>query len=380
MSKRTPLVLLAAGGTGGHLFPAEALANVLAARGITVDLATDSRAAAYAGNFPARKIHVIPSDTVRGGNPIRLLWMLIVLSIGILKATALLLWLRPDAVVGFGGYPTFPPLIAAWLTGTPRIMHEQNAVMGRANRALASRATAIATGYPNIFTNRPDLAAKATHTGNPVRAAVRTAASVSYVAPQGASAVHLLVFGGSQGARIMSEIVPGAIELCAPAVRSRFRVVQQCREEDVAEVKAVYARLGVTADVATFFKDLPLRMAASQLVIARSGASTVAELAAIGRPAILVPLPHALDNDQLANAMALASAGGAMLIRQDEFTSARLAEELTHLLTDPDTLSGMASAARRSGNADAAERLADLVLRVAKISPSPLVGEGRGGG
>jgi UDP-N-acetylglucosamine--N-acetylmuramyl-(pentapeptide) pyrophosphoryl-undecaprenol N-acetylglucosamine transferase len=367
MKKRAPLVLLAAGGTGGHLFPAEALANVLEARGITVDLATDSRAAAYAGNFPARKIRVVPSDTVRGGNPFRFLWTLIVLGAGILKAIFLMLRFRPDAVVGFGGYPTFPPLIAAWLTGVPRIVHEQNAVMGRANRALASRATAIATGYPNIFTNRPDLAAKATHTGNPVRAAVRTAASTPYETPQGASAIKLLVFGGSQGARIMSEIVPGAIELCTPAWRARFQVVQQCREEDVAEVKAVYARLGLRAEIATFFKDLPSRMAACQLVIARSGASTVAELAALGRPAILVPLPYALDNDQLANAMALAAAGGAMLIRQDEFTSERLARELTQLFADPDTLSGMAAAARRTGNADAAERLADLVLRVARI-------------
>jgi UDP-N-acetylglucosamine--N-acetylmuramyl-(pentapeptide) pyrophosphoryl-undecaprenol N-acetylglucosamine transferase len=366
MSKGAPLVLLAAGGTGGHLFPAEALANVLAARGITIDLATDSRAAAYAGNFPARKIHVVPSDTVRGGNPFRLLWTLIVLSVGILKAVFLMLWLRPDAVVGFGGYPTFPPLIAAWLTGVPRIVHEQNAVMGRANRALASRATAIATGYPNIFRDRPDLAAKATHTGNPVRAAVREAASAPYEAPH--SAIHLLVFGGSQGARIMSEIVPGAIELCPPALRSRFQAVQQCREEDVAEVKAVYTRLNLRAEIATFFKDLPAKMATSQLVIARSGASTVAELAAIGRPSILVPLPHALDNDQLANAMALSAADGAILIRQDEFTSARLAQELAQILADPDTLAAMAAAARRTGNADAAERLADLVLRVARLA------------
>ncbi len=367
MSKDAPLVLLAAGGTGGHLFPAEALANVLQSRGITVDLATDSRAAAYAGNFPARKIHVVPSDTVRGGNPFRLAWTLIVLGVGILKAFFLMRRLRPDAVVGFGGYPTFPPLLAAWLTGTPRIVHEQNAVMGRANRALAARASAIATGYPNIFTHRPDLAQKATHTGNPVRAVVRTAAATPYEAPQANGPVKLLVFGGSQGARIMSEIVPGAIGICAPSLRARFRVVQQCREADVAEVKAIYARLGVPAEIATFFNDLPARMAASQLVIARSGASTVAELAAIGRPAILVPLPHALDNDQLANAMALATAGGAMLVRQAEFTAERLAHELTQLLADPDALSDMAASARRTGNADATERLADLVLRVARV-------------
>lgn len=367
MSGRKPLVLLAAGGTGGHLFPAEALANVLQARGIRVDLATDSRAAAYAGSFPAEKIHLIPSDTVRGGNPFRFAWTLFLLATGILKAFFVMLWLRPAAVVGFGGYPTFPPLFAAWLTGVPRIVHEQNAVMGRANRALASRASAIATGYPNIFDARPDLAKKATHTGNPVRAAVRAAAGTPYEAPQANGTIHLLVFGGSQGARIMSEIVPGAIELCVPTLRSRFRVVQQCREADVAEVRAVYARLGVPAEIASFFNDLPARMAASQLVIARSGASTVAELAALGRPAILVPLPHALDNDQLANAMALAAAGGAMLVRQTEFTAERLSQELTQLLTEPDTLSSMASAARRTGNADAAEKLADLVLRVARV-------------
>lgn len=364
---RAPLVLLAAGGTGGHLFPAEALAHALQARGIMVDLATDSRASAYAGSFPARAIHIIPSDTVRGRNPFRLLWTLLVLGAGIARAVVLMLRLRPDAVVGFGGYPTFPPLIAAWLTGVSRIVHEQNAVMGRANRALAARASAIATGYPSIFSARPDLARKATHTGNPVRAAVRTAAEAAYQAPQTGGAIHLLVFGGSQGARIMSEIVPGAIALCDPALRGRIHVVQQCREEDLAEAKAVYARLGVPAELAAFFNDLPGRMAASHLVVARSGASTVAELAVLGRPAILVPLPHALDNDQLANAMALAAAGGALLIRQTEFTAERLARELMYLAGEPDALAGMAEAARRTGRADASERLADLVIRVARL-------------
>jgi UDP-N-acetylglucosamine--N-acetylmuramyl-(pentapeptide) pyrophosphoryl-undecaprenol N-acetylglucosamine transferase len=367
MGARAPLVLLAAGGTGGHLFPAEALAHALQARGVTVDLATDSRASAYAGSFPASEIHVIPSDTVRGRNPLRLLWTMAVLGAGILRAVILMLRLRPAAVAGFGGYPTFPPLIAAWLTGVPRIVHEQNAVMGRANRALAARATAIATGYPDIFAARPDLALKATHTGNPVREAVREAASVPYRPPQADEAVGILVFGGSQGARIMSEIVPGAIGLCSPALRRRIRIVQQCREPDLAEVRAIYARLNVPAEVATFFKDLPARMASSQFVIARSGASTVAELAVLGRPSILVPLPHALDNDQLANATALAAAGGALLIPQAEFTAARLSRELEQLLGDPEGLAVMAASARRTGKADAAERLADLVIRVARL-------------
>jgi UDP-N-acetylglucosamine--N-acetylmuramyl-(pentapeptide) pyrophosphoryl-undecaprenol N-acetylglucosamine transferase len=278
-----------------------------------------------------------------------------------------LIRLRPAAVVGFGGYPTLPPVLAAWLLRIPRIVHEQNAVMGRANRLLAARASAIATGYPGILARRPELAIKAVHTGNPVRAAVREAAARAYEEPAEAKPFRLLVFGGSQGARIMSEIVPGAIERSTALVRARIRVVQQCRQEDIGEVKAIYARLGVPAELAVFFNDLPDRIAGSHLVIARSGASTVAELAAIGRPAILVPLPHALDQDQLVNATALTAAGGALLIRQDEFSAERLAEELSRLAGKPAILAGMAAAARRTGRADATERLADLVIRVAGI-------------
>jgi len=367
MSADAPLVLLAAGGTGGHLFPAEALANALKQHGVAVDLATDRRAAAYAGQFPARRVHVLPSDTVRGRNPLRLALTALVLGYGILRAAFLLLRLRPVAVVGFGGYPTLPPVLAAWLLRIPRIVHEQNAVMGRANRLLAARASTIATGYPGILSRQPELAIKAVHTGNPVRAAVREAAARAYEEPAEAKPFHLLVFGGSQGARIMSEIVPGAIERCATAIRARIRVVQQCRQEDIGAVRAIYARLGVSAELAVFFNDLPHRIADSHLVIARSGASTVAELAAIGRPAILVPLPHALDQDQLVNATALTTAGGALLIRQDEFTAERLARELSQLAARPAVLVGMAAAARRAGRPHAAEQLADLVIRVAGI-------------
>ena len=367
MSAGTPLVLLAAGGTGGHLFPAEALANALARRGIAVDLATDRRAAGYAGKFPARRIYVLPSDTLRSRNPLRLALTLLVLGYGILRAVLLLLWLRPAAVVGFGGYPTLPPVLAAWLLRIPRIVHEQNAVLGRANRLLAARASAIATGYPGILAQKAALAIKAVHTGNPVRAAVREAVAHAYEEPAAGKPFRLLVFGGSQGARIMSEIVPGAIERSAAPLRARIRVVQQCRAEDIGEVKAIYARLGVPADLAVFFNDMPERIAASHLVIARSGASTVAELAAIGRPSILVPLPHALDQDQLANATVLVAAGGALLIRQDGFSAERLAQELSQLAEKPAMLAGMAAAARAAGRADAAERLADLVMRVAGI-------------
>jgi UDP-N-acetylglucosamine--N-acetylmuramyl-(pentapeptide) pyrophosphoryl-undecaprenol N-acetylglucosamine transferase len=365
---RAPLVLIAAGGTGGHLFPAEALAATLAGRGIAVELATDKRAAPFAKSFPARRMHVLPADTVRGRDPISLVRTAVRLSYGTLRALSLLLRSRPAAVVGFGGYPTVPPIVAAWLARVPSIVHEQNAVMGRANRLLAGRASMIATGYPKIFSDAPRLAAKAVHVGNPVRAAVREAAARVYEAPVLRGAVRLVVFGGSQGARIMSEVVPAAIERLPAQMRARVEVVQQCRAEDLDEAKSVFTRLGVKASVAAFFDDLPARVAAAHLVIARSGASTVAELAAIGRPAILVPLPHALDQDQLANAAALAAAGGALLIRQSDFTAERLADELARLLADPPKLAAMAAASRRVGRADAAERLADEVMRVAGLA------------
>jgi UDP-N-acetylglucosamine--N-acetylmuramyl-(pentapeptide) pyrophosphoryl-undecaprenol N-acetylglucosamine transferase len=367
MSAREPFVLIAAGGTGGHLFPAEALATVLQARGIAVELATDHRAAPFTNSFPARDVHVLPADTLRGRSPLALARTAARLSSGTLRGTWLLLSSRPAAVVGFGGYPTVPPVLAAWMLRVPRVLHEQNAVMGRANRFLAARASMIATGYPGIFANAPRLAAKAVHTGNPVRQAVRDAANASYAAPAASAPIRLVIFGGSQGARVMSETVPAAIERLPAPLRSRIEVAQQTRAEDLQEVKATYARLGIRADVASFFSDLPAKIAQSHLVIARSGASTVAELAAIGRPAILVPLPHALDQDQLANAAALAAAGGALLIRQPEFTAERLSEELSRLLAAPARLSSMAESARATGRADAAERLADAVMRIAGL-------------
>jgi UDP-N-acetylglucosamine--N-acetylmuramyl-(pentapeptide) pyrophosphoryl-undecaprenol N-acetylglucosamine transferase len=311
---------------------------------------------------------VLPADTIRGRDPISLARTAVRLVFGTMRAAWLLIAERPKAVVGFGGYPTVPPILAASIVRVPRIVHEQNAVMGRANRMLAARATMIATGYPSIFADAPSLAAKAVHTGNPVRAAVRAAAMQAYSAIDRDGPIHLVVFGGSQGARIMSEVVPAAIELLPVPLRARIEVVQQARAEDLDQARAVYARLRLKSETAEFFGDLPARVAASHLVIARSGASTVAELAAIGRPAILVPLPHALDQDQLANASALAAAGGALLVRQSDFTAERLAAELSRLFGDPARLSGMAAAAKAVGRADAAERLADEVMRVAGIA------------
>ncbi len=360
-----PLVLLAAGGTGGHLFPAEALAHALARRGVTVDLATDARAERYGSRFPARQIHVIASETVRSRNPISLARTAALLGVGAIQAFRLLGRLRPSAVIGFGGYPTVPPVLAAALRGIPTLIHEQNAVMGRANRLLASRVTAIATSFAGVLDREPTLAAKATRTGNPVRPAVIAAAAAAYAAPEPTGPLRLVVFGGSQGARIMADIVPGAIEGLELGLRGRLAIVQQARAEDIARVKDTYARAKVTAEVAPFFTDLPGRIAASHLVVSRSGASTVAELAAIGRPAILVPLPHALDQDQAANAGVLERAGGAIRLPQSEFTPERLAAEIGALASAPQKLVAIAAAARSQGAVDAAERLADLVLQVA---------------
>ena len=358
-----PLVLLAAGGTGGHLFPAEALAVALGARGATIDLATDHRAAHF--KFPARAVHLIPSATIRGRNPISLARTATLLALGTAKAWTLLGSIKPNVVVGFGGYPTVPPLLAASWRGVPTVLHEQNGVMGRANRLLAARVTAIATGFPTLTNINRHWRSKMTFTGNPVRRQVVAAAAVPYTASD-KDKFRVLVFGGSQGARVMSEVVPAAIGLLDAALGMRLSVVQQARAEDVDALRANYVRFGIAAEIAPFFSDLAARMAAAHLVISRSGASTVAELSAIGRPAILVPLPHALDQDQFVNAGALERAGGALRIEQSEFTPARLAAEITALSNDPPLLARMAHAAKECGATDAAERLAELVLKVAR--------------
>jgi UDP-N-acetylglucosamine--N-acetylmuramyl-(pentapeptide) pyrophosphoryl-undecaprenol N-acetylglucosamine transferase len=363
-SGAAPLVLLAAGGTGGHLFPAEALAQALAARGITVDLATDSRAERYGQKFPARHIHVIASATVRARDPISLARTAALLGIGSMQALRLLGRIDASIVVGFGGYPTVPPVLAASLRRIPTIIHEQNAVIGRANRFLAPRVTAIATGFAGVLEHDARLAGKSTWTGNPVRPAVIAAAAMPYVTPDFKEPLRLIVFGGSQGARIMADIVPPAIERLEPFLQLRLSIVHQAREEDLGRVKEVYGRARIPAEVAPFFADLPARIAVGHIVVARSGASTVAELATIGRPAILVPLPHALDQDQSANAGVLANAGAAIRLPQSEFTPDRLAAEISALASSPQRLAAMAAAARSQGSIDGAERLADLVEKV----------------
>jgi len=365
MSQNAPLVLLAAGGTGGHLFPAEALSAALARRNVSVALATDARAEKFSDRFS--QVHVIPSATLRGRDPVSLVRTGGTLAFGLAKAFMMLGRVRPSVVVGFGGYPSVPPLLAATLRRIPTVIHEQNAVMGRANKFLSNRVSAIATGFAGVTDRDPQLAAKTTHAGNPVRPAVIAAASTPYDVPKSDGAFRVLVFGGSQGARIMSEIVPPAMARLEEHLKMRLKIVQQAREEDLPAVRDAYAKAGVKADVAPFFGDLPARMADAHLVIARSGASTVAELSAIGRPAILVPLPHALDQDQAANAAVLEQAGGAIRLLQADFTPDRLAADMADLAGDPERLANMAKSARSAGTLDAAARLADLVLKVAGV-------------
>jgi UDP-N-acetylglucosamine--N-acetylmuramyl-(pentapeptide) pyrophosphoryl-undecaprenol N-acetylglucosamine transferase len=362
-----PLILLAAGGTGGHLFPAEALGVELIRRGIRVRLATDSRALRYSGLFSKDTIDVVPSATVRGRTPWSLAYTGAMLAAGTGVSLNLMRRLKPAAVVGFGGYPTLPPLLAARLLGIPTAIHEANAVLGRANRFLSSRVSAIATSLPGVLDRDPDLAAKTTTVGTPMRPAILAAAAVKFVSPEPVGPFRLLVVGGSQGARVMADIVPSAIERLEPALWNRLILTQQVREEDMERVRAVYDRLKIKAELAPFFADLPARLASSHLVVSRSGAGTVAELGAIGRPSILVPLPGSIDQDQFANAGVLAQAGGAFRIPQGDFTPDRLAAELSALAAEPNRLAAMATGARTVGRLDAAQRLADLVAKVARI-------------
>ena len=356
-------ILLAAGGTGGHLFPAEALAHELIARGWQVHLATDARAGRYAGAFPAAAIHEIPSATIGSKNPLALARAFWTIWRGAREAGRVIARIGPKAVVGFGGYPTLPPLWAATRRGVPSLIHEQNAVMGRANKALAPRVTAIAGGF--LPEGEGAYAAKTVATGNPVRPAVIEAAATPYAPPAAGGPVELLVFGGSQGAQFFSQALPPAVALLPAAMRARLRVTQQARAEDEEAVRAAYAGLGVAAEVSPFFTDMARRIAAAHLVVSRSGASTVSEVAAIGRPALFVPYPHALDHDQAANAAALAAAGGAEVHAQSTLSPQRIAQLAGDLLEAPDRLAAMAAAARSVGRPQATRLLGDLTEAIA---------------
>jgi UDP-N-acetylglucosamine--N-acetylmuramyl-(pentapeptide) pyrophosphoryl-undecaprenol N-acetylglucosamine transferase len=356
-------ILLSAGGTGGHLFPAEALAHELVERGWKVHLATDDRAERFTGHFPATEVHHIASATFGSKNPLALARAFWTIWRGVRQASGVIRRIKPEVVVGFGGYPTLPPLFAANRRGVPTIIHEQNAVMGRANRALAARAAAIAGGFLPAGEGR--YGGKTVVTGNPVRPAVLAAAATPYVPARGGEPFRLLVFGGSQGAQFFSDAVPAAIALLPQEQRTRLLVTQQARADDVGRVKAAYAELGMVPEVLPFFTDMAQRIAAAHLVISRSGASTVSEISVIGRPAFLVPYPYALDHDQAANAAALAAAGGAELHPQSTLSAERLATLIGDAISQPERLETMALAAKSAGKPDAARLLADLAEAIA---------------
>jgi UDP-N-acetylglucosamine--N-acetylmuramyl-(pentapeptide) pyrophosphoryl-undecaprenol N-acetylglucosamine transferase len=369
------LILIAAGGTGGHLFPAEALSEALRHRDCEVELVTDRRGEAFAKAFPARRIHALPAATPYGKGRLGKARAALTLGLGTLKALALVRRLKPAAIVGFGGYPTVAPLLAARMLRVPSILHEQNAVLGRANRFLAKRVDVIATGFAEIGGGDPALRAKSRHVGNPVRPAVVEAAEGPYEPPREGGVLRLLVFGGSQGARILSDVVPAAIARLTAPERARLQIVQQVRQEDFARVREAYAQAGVEAELAPFFRDLPFHMARSQLVIARAGASTVAEISVIGRPSILVPLPGSLDQDQAGNARSLADIGAATMLSQAQFEPEALADMLSQILWAPSGLAEMAALARKASIPDAAERLADLVAKTAGLPAAPTLSE-----
>ncbi len=360
------VIVVTAGGTGGHLFPAFALAEELGQRGYVVDLMTDMRGENYGQDFPARQVVRVPAATLAGRSPLAVARTAFTLMRGIRAARKALKEIKPLAVAGFGGYPTFPPIFAASRLRLPTLLHEQNAVMGRANRLLAKKVTAIALSFPEVDKLPPEAQGKTRFTGNPVRRAVLALKDRPYQSAGLTAPFTLLVFGGSQGARFFSEVVPLALALLPDDLRRRLAVVQQCRPEDIEQVRATYANAGIHCELGTFFKNLPELMAMASLVIGRAGASTVSELSVLGRPSILVPLPHAVDNDQLANATMLEKAGGCVCIEQKELTPERLAERLTGVLTMPDTLVQAAAAARAVGRPEAVQELADMVEELAQ--------------
>jgi UDP-N-acetylglucosamine--N-acetylmuramyl-(pentapeptide) pyrophosphoryl-undecaprenol N-acetylglucosamine transferase len=359
-----PIFVLAAGGTGGHLFPAEALARELVRRGGMVHLATDRRADAFAEKVPGVAICQVRAGRF-GGGPLRVAYGVAEMALGIVQARRLLRHLVPDVVVGFGGYASVPTMLAATRLGVPAIIHEQNAVLGRANRLLAPRVAKIATGFAETASLRPADRSRAVHIGNPVRPAILAVAEIGYVPPEPGQPIELLILGGSQGARIFADVVPPAFAALPSELRSALRISQQARPEDRDRVTADLQAHGITAEVETFFNDVPARLARAHLVICRSGASTVAELAATGRPALLVPYPYATDDHQAANARAFADAGAGWVIPQSTLTATVLSERLAELLRDSARLGQAAAQARRFGCDDAAERLAALAYSLA---------------
>ena len=357
-------IVLAAGGTGGHMFPAEALAQELRSRGRAVALITDARGAAFAASFGRINVHVISARNP-AGNALARLRAAASLGAGTVQALRLLRQQPPALVMGFGGYPAAPAMAAAIWLGVPTAIHEQNAVLGKVNRLIAHRVSGLASSVEGLRGLRAIDQVKVTVTGNPVRADIAACHGRAYDTPTLDTPFNLVVFGGSQGARILSETVPAAIAMLPPGVSARLRIVQQCRSSDLELARRAYRRINVQVELTEFIRDMPVRLSQAHLVIARSGATTVSELTAAGVPSILVPYPHHTDQQQLANAQALSDAGAAWVMPEAGLTASALAKRLQNILRNPQQPSVAAKAAHDLGRPDAAKALADMVERLA---------------
>jgi UDP-N-acetylglucosamine--N-acetylmuramyl-(pentapeptide) pyrophosphoryl-undecaprenol N-acetylglucosamine transferase len=356
-STQKPIALLAAGGTGGHMFPASVLAEQLKAAGYGVHLATDARGLAYVDQLTPMETHTVPAATVFNGGILALPFRILTLALSVLKCWWLVRKLRPAVVVGFGGYPSFGPVLAGLWLGRPVLVHEQNAVLGRVNRWAANYGASVATSYNQTAKVPAKASERLRRTGNPLRAAVLQTAKNSYSEASKSGIFELLVFGGSQGASVFSDVVPRAIEALPNGLQNRLRLVHQVRRADLQEAFDFYGKLGVDTEIREFFDDLPSRMRRAHLVISRGGASTIGEIAALGAPSLIVPLPGSLDQDQALNAIELSQMGGAVMVRQADFTPAYLAEKLSQWMQAPELLSAMSQRASASGELDAAGRL-----------------------
>lgn len=360
------VAVVAAGGSGGHLFPAQALADVLKARGWRIVLASDNRVEGLSRGFPADERVGLSARTFTPGDPIEMARAGVAIARGVLQARTAFRRIGPRVVVGFGGYPSVPGLLAAITLRVPTVVHEQNAVMGRANRRLVGHVTAVACAFSTLHKAPPDVARHATVVGNPVRPEIRALHGLTYVSPQVDGQVRVLITGGSQGARFLSERMPEVIRRLPEGLRRRLKVQQQTRNECMQGARRAYDEAMVEAELAPFFRNMAGRLSDAHLVIGRSGAGTVCEIAIAARPAILVPLAISLDDDQGQNGKVMADAGGALVVRESEFDIDSMADTLQALLSDPERLARMAEGARSIAKPDAAQALADLVERTAE--------------
>lgn len=357
------LIALATGGTGGHVFPAEALARELESRGYRLALITDRRGDAFGGTLDRIDRHTISAAAVSGRGIVGKVGAVFSLALGYIQASSLLNRLRPLAVVGFGGYPSVPTMLAASRNRRIRsAIHEQNAVLGRANRLLAPRMDRIATSFAETSGLRQSDRNKAVWTGNPVRPDIMKVANHPYTPPAKEAPFNLLIVGGSQGARVFGEVIPAAIALLRDDQRQRLQVVQQAREPQVQDVAGHYRRMGINAEVRSFFSDMPAQLTKAHLVVSRAGASTIAELTTTGRPSVLVPYRYAIDDHQTENAARICDSAGAWMMPEVDMNAEALAQRLSDLMDQPHTLATAADAARRVGTPEATRKLADVVV------------------